>query len=138
MLRFLRPILIHGLKRPFPLRARLTRPNVKVLTRTGTLATAAVTLSALALHTANDQTELDSDPDPDQTPLSSLLRTYLVFSLCSFPSLVDASPAILAFLSTIPVLRDVSEAFLKVTFFDQVWHYFTPIYQTLKFCMTSL
>ena len=119
MFRFLRPSLIQCLRRPYPLRVRLTRPG-PILART-TLATITVSFGALALQSSpHDEPDPHAHSDPDQPPLTSLLRAYLVFSLCSFPSLVDASPRILSFFSAIPVLRQVSEAFLRVTFFDQV------------------
>ena len=118
MFRFLlRPNL---LRRSYPLRARLT-PGP--LART-TLATLTLSIGAITLHADASSTdsvpEQHSQSNQDQPPLTELLRAYLVFSLCSFPSLVDASPRILSFLSTVPVLRDVSEAFLRVTFFKQV------------------
>jgi proline dehydrogenase len=70
-----------------------------------------LSFGALALHASSN--------DHQQQPMSSLLRAYLVFTLCSLPSLVDASPRIISFLSNTPVLCHVTDAFLKVTFFDQ-------------------
>jgi proline dehydrogenase len=54
------------------------------------------------------------------TPLSKLVTSYVVYSLCSVPGLVDASPALLAFCSSVPGLRQLTEAFVRVTFFTQV------------------
>ncbi|RPD59460.1 FAD-linked oxidoreductase [Lentinus tigrinus ALCF2SS1-6] len=54
-----------------------------------------------------------------QTPLSTLIRTYVVYSFCSVPALVDLAPTILATLSAVPGLKQITEAFVRVTFFDQ-------------------
>ncbi|KAI5120872.1 hypothetical protein M0805_008244 [Coniferiporia weirii] len=54
-----------------------------------------------------------------QPPLSTLLRSYVVYSMCSVPALVDWSPTILSTLSSVPGLKQVTEAFVRVTFFSQ-------------------
>lgn len=54
------------------------------------------------------------------TPLSKLVTSYVVYSLCSIPGLVDASPALLAFCTSVPGLRQLTEAFVRATFFTQV------------------
>ena len=56
-------------------------------------------------------------PEP---PLSELVRTYVVYTLCSVPFLVDWSPTILSTLMAIPGLKQITEAVVRVTFFDQV------------------
>ncbi|KAH8988213.1 FAD-linked oxidoreductase [Lactarius akahatsu] len=53
------------------------------------------------------------------TPLSKLVTSYVVYSLCSIPGLVDASPTLLAFCTSIPGLRQLTEAFVRATFFTQ-------------------
>ncbi|KAI0358839.1 FAD-linked oxidoreductase [Trametes cingulata] len=53
------------------------------------------------------------------TSLSELVRTYAVFAFCSVPQLVDWSPRILATLSAVPGLRQVTEAVVRATFFKQ-------------------
>ena len=55
-----------------------------------------------------------------KTPFSALVRAYTVYSMCSIPSLVDYSPQILRILTTVPVVRQITEAFVRVTFFNQV------------------
>lgn len=52
-------------------------------------------------------------------PLSKLITSYVVYSMCSIPGLVDASPALLAFCTSIPGLRQLTEAFVRATFFTQ-------------------
>jgi proline dehydrogenase len=54
------------------------------------------------------------------TPLRELVRTYVVYSMCSIPKLVDWSPTILSTMMSIPVVNKVTEAVVRVTFFDQV------------------
>ena len=58
--------------------------------------------------------------DPLQPPISALLRSYVVYSMCSIPSLVDASPKILDTLNAVPGLRQAAHALVRVTFFNQV------------------
>lgn len=70
-----------------------------------------------------------------QMPLTALLRTYVVYSLCSVPALVDWSPSILSVLSAVPGLKQISEAFVRVTFFSQV-HSSSPVMNSLS-CKTS-
>lgn len=59
--------------------------------------------------------------EPTPTPLSKLFTSYVVYSACSIPGLVEASPALLALCSPIPGLRQLTEAFVRVTFFKQVF-----------------
>ncbi|KAG8714813.1 hypothetical protein FRC11_007044 [Ceratobasidium sp. 423] len=56
---------------------------------------------------------------PGTTTLSSLARSYLVYSLCSVPPLVNHSPSILNTCASIPGLRELSEAVVRRTFFAQ-------------------
>jgi hypothetical protein len=58
--------------------------------------------------------------EPTPTPLSKPLTSYVVFSACSIPGLVEASPALLALCTSVPGLRQLTEAFVRVTFFKQV------------------
>ncbi|OSD05697.1 FAD-linked oxidoreductase [Trametes coccinea BRFM310] len=53
------------------------------------------------------------------TPLSGLIRTYVVYSLCSIPALVDYSPTILSTLMAIPGVKQITEIVVRYTFFDQ-------------------
>ncbi|KAL1732563.1 FAD-linked oxidoreductase-like protein, partial [Schizophyllum commune] len=52
-------------------------------------------------------------------PLSAYVRTYVVYSLCSIPFVVDASPKILSWLTAVPGVRTVTEAAVRATFFNQ-------------------
>ncbi|KZW00747.1 FAD-linked oxidoreductase [Exidia glandulosa HHB12029] len=53
------------------------------------------------------------------TPLGQVFRSYLVYSLCSIPPLVDKSPKILETLSAIPGVASLTEAFVRRTFYAQ-------------------
>lgn len=59
--------------------------------------------------------------EPTPTPLSKLLTSYVVYSACSIPGLVEASPALLALCASIPGLRQLTEAVVRATFFKQVF-----------------
>ncbi|KAI0038960.1 FAD-linked oxidoreductase [Auriscalpium vulgare] len=50
-------------------------------------------------------------------PLIKLIRSYVVYTMCSVPALVDYSPSILEFLTSIPGIKQITEAFVRVTFF---------------------
>lgn len=52
--------------------------------------------------------------------LSELVRTYIVYTMCQSETLVDHSPGVLALLTGIPGVRQVTEALVRVTFFNQV------------------
>lgn len=67
---------------------------------------------------ADAQEPLQSKRPP--TPLSTLIRSYIVYSFCSVPVIVDWSPTILSTLFSIPGLKQLTEAFVRVTFFDHV------------------
>ncbi|KLO17621.1 FAD-linked oxidoreductase [Schizopora paradoxa] len=61
-----------------------------------------------------------SKSDETRKPsLSGLVRSYLVFTACSFPTIVDWSPAIISTCLSVPVVKDFTEAVLRRTFFSQ-------------------
>jgi proline dehydrogenase len=53
-----------------------------------------------------------------ETSLGALIRSYAVYTMCSIPALVDHSPRVLE-LASLPGLKWVTEAFVRITFFDQ-------------------
>lgn len=57
--------------------------------------------------------------DRQQAPLSALIRTYVVYSMCSIPFIVDYSPSILSALSSVPGIKQITELLVRVTFFNQ-------------------
>jgi len=71
--------------------------------------------SASASDNTSTQTALS------RTPLSALIRTYLVYTFTSLPLIVDYSPTILSALtrSPIPGVSTISEWVVRKTFFDQ-------------------
>jgi hypothetical protein len=56
-----------------------------------------------------------------KTPLTTLIRSYAVWTLISFPSLVDASPALLdfTFKTSIPLIPTIGGFVIRNTFFRQ-------------------
>ncbi|KAL5495810.1 PUT1_1 [Sanghuangporus weigelae] len=89
----------------------------------GTLAfTSAVSGSAYLY--LRQPVSLDASPPSDdetgnEEPLSTLFRTYIVYSMCSIPWLVDNSPKVLDVLMSIPLVKQVTEAVVRATFFAQ-------------------
>jgi len=65
---------------------------------------------------------LPSSATPHEQPLKALVRSYVVYSLCSIPTVVDQSPKLLDLLSRVPGLKQVTYSLVRVTFFDQVRH----------------
>ena len=89
-----------------------------VLTRKTAARVTVLTVSSLFLATtvfADNGVETIKHPS-----LGSFVRAYTVYTICSVPSLVDASPRILSFLTSIPGIKQITEAFVRITFFDQV------------------
>ncbi|KAF5385604.1 hypothetical protein D9757_006782 [Collybiopsis confluens] len=90
------------------------------------LGTVGLLSSLLTDHTIQADTDLlnsplqpNLGPQSEITPLRNLIRAYVVYTMCSFPSLVDASPNLLNAFMGIPVVRSVTEAFVRATFFGQ-------------------
>jgi proline dehydrogenase len=83
------------------------------------------TLLASTIHadsaTAVATSKSNSDPEATTSSLGTLVRTYVVYTMCSIPALVDNAPWLLETFSSIPGLRWITEAIVRVTFFDQVW-----------------
>lgn len=52
--------------------------------------------------------------------LPELARSYLVYTICSFPWIVDLAPSALSVLTSIPGVKQATEAVIKQTFFAQV------------------
>ena len=93
----------------------------------GTVAGAAVFIQdarkgALELQDLNERNPVGTTAARERPlpPLRTLIRTYVVYSFCSVPALVDWAPTILATLSSIPGLKQITEAVVRATFFDQV------------------
>jgi hypothetical protein len=81
--------------------------------------------SILLVQNAPDDTKPGiqdaNNPAARQPPsLTSMLRSYVVYAMCSIPALVDWSPKILSTLLSIPVMRDLTESLVRATFFAQV------------------
>lgn len=79
------------------------------------------TNSILPLTSASAQDNKHTETTLSRTPLSALLRTYLVYTFTSLPLIVDYSPQILDLLtnSSIPGVKTLSEWVVRKTFFDQ-------------------
>lgn len=59
------------------------------------------------------------DRSARQVPFPTLLRSYVVYSLCSIPLVIDSSPTILSFFLSIPGVRYITQAVIRSTFFAQ-------------------
>lgn len=80
-------------------------------------------LVATSLVVVHSQSAIHADTEASATPsppLTSLVRSYVVYAMCSIPSLVDWSPTILSTCLSVPGVRTITEVFVRVTFFDQV------------------
>ncbi len=109
----------HPIRRAFLTRRTFSRATLGALTF-GSLACASTTVFADA---DADLADLQGHGQYRVAPFSSLVRAYIVFSMCSIPWLVDVSPMILKTFSSVPVVREVTEGFLRMTFFKQVSQY---------------
>lgn len=85
-----------------------------------------VALGTLTLAAAGSYLLRPSEPGPGvqniaTVPSRDLIRAYVVYSLCSFPTIIDAAPTLLhAFThSPIPGLKSLTEFVVRHTFFDQ-------------------
>ena len=96
------------------------------------LASGALLTTSAAVFQATVHADTPDDDKPAHrkpTPLSSLVRSYIVYTSFCIPGLVDWSPTILETLSSIPRGRPTTEAVVRITFFDQV--------SSTRFCYLS-
>ncbi|KDQ17664.1 hypothetical protein BOTBODRAFT_29830 [Botryobasidium botryosum FD-172 SS1] len=75
-------------------------------------------LAAVALVTYQDGDDEKKREIP-RASMTSLVRSYVVYTMCSIPSLVDYSPTILSTLQAIPGIKQVTETVVRHTFFAQ-------------------
>lgn len=76
------------------------------------------------VHAESDDSERDTvSLEPPRLSLGTVIRSYIVYSMCSIPLLIDNGPHVLEVLTNIPVVKQITEAFVRVTFFDQVRTY---------------
>ncbi|KAI0917811.1 hypothetical protein AcV5_003960 [Taiwanofungus camphoratus] len=94
-------------------------PLARIGLASGVALLLASTIHADAPPERDDESASHAPPVRPPTPLSALIRAYIVYSLCSIPALVDASPSILSACEAIPGLRQLVHAIVRVTFFDQ-------------------
>lgn len=71
--------------------------------------------------------DVERQQEDFRPPLSALIRAYIVYSICSIPPLVNAAPKLLSLCQSIPGLRQITEAVVRVTFFNQVGHGEVPL-----------
>ncbi|KAF8878434.1 FAD-linked oxidoreductase-like protein [Infundibulicybe gibba] len=73
----------------------------------------------LAIHQPLGASSASTTNEEPKTSLRSLIRSYVVYTMCSMPILIDNSPRVLEVLSRIPLVKQITEAFVRATFFDQ-------------------
>ena len=121
-----RPYLVRSLKnlrtrntpiyRQFTSRTQINSP---VLTKKTAARITVLTASSLLLaSTVYAENGVETNKE---SSLGSFVRAYTVYTMCAVPALVDASPRLLSILTSIPGLKQITEAFVRITFFDQVW-----------------
>jgi proline dehydrogenase len=104
--------------------------GVLLTKRTAARVTVFTVSSLLLANTVFADNGLETIKDPS---LGSFVRAYTVYTICSVPALVDASPRLLSFLTSIPGIKQITEAFVRITFFDQVWFQLLCCITTKKF-----
>lgn len=103
--------------------SRSSRGNTRYLPY-ATVATALALATSTAIYAdsmAETTTDMEVEPSIQRLPASALLRSYLVYTFCSFSTIVDHSSTILKMLtnSPIPGLAPMAEFVVRHTFFAQ-------------------
>ncbi|KAF9466939.1 hypothetical protein BDZ94DRAFT_92555 [Collybia nuda] len=96
------------------------RTNRPILVASGAVMLA-LGLSPWYMTQIHADAAMDSETESDDAGVSlgALVRSYAVYTMCSIPALVDYSPKLLE-LGSLPGLKWITEALVRVTFFDQV------------------
>lgn len=101
--------------------SRVPRLSPRVQRGTGLLTAGALITVGGTIYADSAPPDNGTDTPPTTTQtVGSLIRSYLVYTMCSVPALVDYSPQLLAFLTSIPGIKQITETVVRVTFFDQV------------------
>lgn len=109
-----------------PLRRRSNLPSGGLLSLLGvglgTLGAGAiiVSLTAEPIQADSGNPQAKQLAPAESESFGSLFRAYIVYTMCAFPSLIDVAPKALDVLMGIPLVKNVTEAVVRVTFFDQV------------------
>lgn len=69
---------------------------------------------------AEEEVVTEKSSPLERVTFGTLLRSYLVYSICSIPMVVDHAPTILASMTSIPGLKQITELIVRHTFFAQV------------------
>ncbi|KIY72746.1 FAD-linked oxidoreductase [Cylindrobasidium torrendii FP15055 ss-10] len=100
-----------------------TQPPKHTPTFTGRRALTLLALGAspfLFSSTLQSESVIPLVTDNESQPsLRDLIRTYVVYTLCSSETIIDHAPGLLETLTSVPVLKQITEALVRVTFFDQ-------------------
>ncbi|KAF4584676.1 hypothetical protein EYR38_001906 [Pleurotus pulmonarius] len=81
---------------------------------------ALITVGLGTIYADSNAPDDRKNPPPATTQtVGSLIRSYAVYTMCSIPALVDSSPQLLAFLTSIPGIKQITESVVRITFFDQ-------------------
>ena len=102
---------------------RLLRLGARVVLVAGVATTPAVAFSVFGpsnVYADTDDYVNGGDSSIRTVPLTSLLRSYFVFSVCSVPIFVDWSPHIISFMTSVPGLKQLAGALIRRSFFAQV------------------
>jgi proline dehydrogenase len=102
---------------------RLPRLGARVVLVTGVATATAFAFSTLgASDVYADTSDFANVEDFTirSVQLTSLLRSYFVFSVCSVPRFVDWSPHIISFMSSVPGLKQLVGVLVRRSFFAQV------------------
>jgi len=103
--------------RKFTSRAKINNHDGVLTKRTAARVTVLTASSLLLASTVFSDNNVETNKE---SSLGSFIRAYTVYTMCAVPALVDASPRLLSFMSSIPGLKQITEAFVRITFFDQV------------------
>ncbi|KAG8957617.1 hypothetical protein FRC03_009968, partial [Tulasnella sp. 419] len=90
--------------------------RLATLTAVSLFAAGSVAVATSPLHA---DSEVEHPRNDRKQPISSLIRTYVVYSMCSIPPLVENATYLLGVFTSVPVLKQITEAMVRITFFDQ-------------------
>ncbi|KZV77590.1 FAD-linked oxidoreductase [Peniophora sp. CONT] len=125
----LRVVRRHASYRPLvsrTLSSQAVKPRHSFITTRRALAASSIAVVAYALFpSAVPRVHADAivakapEDGSGQNTLGELFRQYAVYAMCSSPTLIDWAPTILETLTSIPIIKQITEAVVSQTFFLQ-------------------